>query len=54
MVMFSSSQEPQDVARAYKLGANSFVVKPVEYKDFLAAVQQMVNYWFRLNVSSPA
>ena len=49
VVVFTTSQEPQDVLQSYLLGANSYVVKPLEYKTFLAAVHQLVNYWFTLN-----
>lgn len=49
VIIFTSSQEPQDVARSYQLGANSYIVKPLEYKDFLHTVQQLVSYWFTLN-----
>jgi CheY-like chemotaxis protein len=49
VVVFTSSQEPQDVAQSYQLGANSYVIKPVAYKEFCAVVQHMVSYWFTLN-----
>ena len=49
VVMFTSSLEPQDVQLSYRLGANSYVVKPLEYKDFLATVHQLIGYWFTLN-----
>jgi two-component system response regulator len=49
IVMFTSSQEQRDVAEAYRLGANSYVIKPLAYKPFLAAVAQVVDYWFGVN-----
>jgi CheY-like chemotaxis protein len=49
VVIFTTSQEPQDVTKSYLLGANSYVIKPLEYKDFLTAVQHLVSYWFTVN-----
>jgi two-component system response regulator len=49
VVLFSSSQEERDVAEAYRLGANSYVVKPLEYKIFTETVAQVVDYWFGAN-----
>lgn len=49
VVIFTTSQEPRDVAQSYQLGANSYIIKPLEYRDFLSAVQELVNYWFTLN-----
>ncbi|OUJ72649.1 response regulator [Hymenobacter crusticola] len=49
IVVFTSSQELQDVEQSYQLGANSYVVKPVTYKEFSEAVQHMVNYWVGIN-----
>jgi two-component system response regulator len=49
IVMFTSSQEQRDVAEAYRLGANSYVIKPLAYKPFMEAVAQVVDYWFGVN-----
>jgi two-component system response regulator len=49
VVMFTSSQEQRDVTEAYRLGANSYVIKPLAYKPFMEAVAQVVDYWFRVN-----
>ncbi|HEX8428796.1 response regulator [Hymenobacter sp.] len=49
VVVFTTSQEPRDVEKSYQLGANSYIIKPLEYRDFLAAVQELVNYWLTLN-----
>ena len=49
VVVFTTSQEPQDVAQAYALGANSYVLKPLEYEEFCATVQQLVDYWLHTN-----
>lgn len=49
VVMFSSSQERVDVLRSYRLGANSYVVKPVEFERYLHALQSVARYWLQLN-----
>jgi two-component system, response regulator len=49
VVILSSSGEEQDVRRGYELGANSYVVKPVDYGEFSGAVSQMVLYWLQRN-----
>jgi two-component system response regulator len=49
VVMFTSSQEQRDVTEAYRLGANSYVIKPLAYKPFMEAVAQVVDYWFGVN-----
>ena len=53
VVMFTSSQERGDVAEAYRLGTNSYVVKPVEYREYLATIAQLVDYWFGVNYQNP-
>ena len=45
VVVFTSSREQRDVARALELGANSYVVKPVEFGAYCAAVKTMVEFW---------
>lgn len=49
VVMFTSSSERQDIDRSYQLGANSYLVKPVEYQDFGAAIDKLEDYWLRAN-----
>jgi two-component system response regulator len=49
VVILSSSREEPDVAEAYRLGANSYVVKPVEFGQFAEAVRQIGLYWVLLN-----
>jgi two-component system response regulator len=49
VIVFTSSKEPRDVSLSYQAGANSYVIKPLEYKDFFEAVQRIINYWLGVN-----
>ena len=49
VVILTSSREDCDVAEAYRLGANSFIVKPVDFENFLEVVSHMGSYWVQLN-----
>jgi CheY-like chemotaxis protein len=49
VVVLTSSAETPDIARAYALGANSYLVKPVEFEKFVEAVGHAGLYWLLLN-----
>lgn len=49
VVVLTSSQEEPDIAEAYRLGANSYIVKPVDFEDFVRAVSDAGLYWLLLN-----
>lgn len=51
VVVLTSSQEERDIAECYKLGVNSYVVKPVEFDMFYKAVGDLATYWLVLNKS---
>lgn len=53
IVIFSSSREEPDISRAYSLGANSYIHKPLEYDEFTEAVRQLGLYWLSLNQKHP-
>jgi len=48
-VVLTSSNERADIVRSYELGVNSYVVKPVNFDQFAAAVQKLGLYWLLLN-----
>ncbi|KXX64318.1 response regulator [Marichromatium gracile] len=45
VVVLTSSDEPRDIQAAYDLGANSYVVKPINYERFLEGLHQINRYW---------
>ena len=49
MVMLTASGEERDVQRAYELGANSYIVKPVDFARFVEVAAQIQGYWCLLN-----
>jgi two-component system response regulator len=49
VVVLSSSREISDVERAYAYGANSFIVKPVQFDQYLPRIGGVVSYWMTLN-----
>lgn len=53
VVVLTSSSEDEDVIASYKLGANSYVRKPVGFADFTEAIRSLGLYWMLLNRAPP-
>jgi two-component system, response regulator len=52
VVMLTSSNEQCDVIKSYNLGVNSYIVKPMNFEGFAAAIQEGGKYWLILNRSA--
>ncbi|HEY9634282.1 MAG TPA: response regulator [Coleofasciculaceae cyanobacterium] len=53
VVMLTTSNEQQDLINSYRLGCNSYIRKPVDYDQFVTALQQLGMYWLVLNEPPP-
>jgi len=49
VVVLTSSREPSDINRAYEIGANSYLVKPVVFEEFSTLLKQLQVYWLMLS-----
>jgi two-component system, response regulator len=54
VVVLTSSREDRDITEAYRLGANSFITKPVEFEDFVETIASLGLYWLVVNKPPPA
>ncbi len=52
IVVLTSSAEDDDIRKAYLLGANSYIVKPVDFEKFIDVARQIELYWTVLNMHS--
>jgi len=53
VVVLTSSNEGRDILESYRLGANSYIRKPVDFTQFIEAVRQLGLYWLVFNISPP-
>lgn len=53
VVILTSSSQEDDLIESYKLGANSYITKPIDFTDFLEAVNLLSLYWLRWNKPPP-
>jgi CheY-like chemotaxis protein len=53
VVVLTSSAQERDLVRTYSIGANSYIVKPVDFEQFLVSAQQIGMYWLLLNSNPP-
>lgn len=52
IVVFTSSAVESDIHKAYQLGANSYIVKPIDYVEHSKTVTQTIRYWSEINVTT--
>lgn len=53
VVMLTSSKEEQDLLRSYELGVNAYVIKPVDFQEFVKAIADLGIFWAVLNEPPP-
>jgi len=51
VVVLTSSDEERDLREAYEHGANSYVLKPMEYERFVEVIRQLAGYWLSINAT---
>lgn len=54
VVMLTSSREERDIIESYKLGVNAYVVKPVDFPQFVEAIKQVGAFWLLINEPPPS
>lgn len=54
VVILTSSREERDIVESYKLGVNAYVVKPVDFNQFLEAIKQIGAFWAVVNQPPPS
>ena len=51
VVIFTSSDNPEDLLKSYQLGVNSFVKKPTNYEEFIETLKKIIYYWLEVNLA---
>lgn len=54
VVVLTTSWSEEDISRAYQLGVNSFIIKPVLFDELVQTAQSLLHYWFELSELPPA
>lgn len=49
IIVFTTTKNENDISRCYDLGANSYVVKPVNYEELMNVIRDIRNYWLRVS-----
>jgi two-component system, response regulator len=49
VIVLTSSSEKKDLIKSYKLGANGYIQKPVDFQDFIDVIQKIGEYWIKIN-----
>jgi len=53
VVIMTSSNQPVDIAECYRLGANSYLVKPIDFQSYSQMIVTASRYWLNYNISCP-
>ena len=53
IVIFTDSEDEENIAEGYRLGANSYVIKPFDFLEFQCAVETLARYWLSRNQTAP-
>lgn len=53
VIILTSSMEVADRTLSFDIGANSYLMKPIRFEDFVEVVKKITDYWFTLNISAP-
>ena len=50
VIVLTTSDDPQDIAQCYQMGANSCIYKPVTMQGFVEAIARLKDYWFQISL----
>ncbi len=53
VIILTSSMEAADRTHSYDIGANSYLMKPIRFEDFVEVIKKITDYWITLNISAP-